>query len=169
MSVEHTTIRNQKLFCKNCGGEHAIPFPIGITEMTDKIEAFNKLHGDCKPTWKEPTADQSQSVNEKAMWWITHGEQGTSSKTMWSCFMGQKNFPVSHPYDPDDFGRCYKLLQAVPEWKSQLHKLKQLSPAWNNLVDNWDELTRMYELNVQQDWKNYKKIGMFQFMEKLIR
>lgn len=168
--VEHTTIRNQKLFCQNCGGEHQIPFPIGIGEMTKKIEAFNELHFDCPKTWVEPEADQSKNIQEKAMWWIANGETGLSSKTMWNCFMGNSKFPINHPYDPDDFSRCYKLLQAVPEWKSKkyMDMLSKLSKPWEKLVENWEKLTKMYEQNKAENWVNSEKIGMYEFMQTLI-
>jgi len=93
-------------------------------------------------------------MKEKLMWWIANGETGTSSKTMWNCLIGNSNFSVDHPYDPDDFSRCYKLLQTVPEW--------------NNLVENWDKLTEMFEKNQRTGWQNSKKIGMYEFMQTLI-
>lgn len=169
--VNHTTIRNNKLLCLNCGGDYKLQFPMpieGMDSMTMKIENFNKLHGNCKPGWKEPEADQSQGVKEKALWWIGNGHVGASSKTMWNCFMGNTNFEINHPYDPDDFSRCYKLLEAVPEWRSEIQKLKPLSKAWSNLADNWDKLTEMYELNEKNKWKTSKKIGMYEFMQTLI-
>lgn len=167
-NIEHTTIRNEKLFCLNCGGSYDLPFPMVPEQLSSKVDAFNKLHADCDPTWKEPEADQSKDVKEKAMWWIANGHVGMSSKTMWNCLMGNKNFEINHPYDPDDFSRCYKLLQAVPEWRKELHRLKTLSKAWSNLVDNWDKLTEMYERNERTQWKNYKKVGMYEFMQTLI-
>lgn len=172
MKVKHTTIRNEKLLCLNCGGEYKLVFPMPISGMDSfgsKVEQFNKLHKSCKPTWKEPEVDQSKDVIEKAMWWIANGHVGMSSKTMWNCLMNNtKPFPINHPHDPDDFSRCYKLLQAVPEWRKELHKLKPLSKAWSNLVDNWDKLTEMYELNESENWKNYKNTGMYEFMQTLI-
>jgi len=169
--IKHTTIRNEKLFCMNCGGEHALFYPIKIDDMTEKIESFNKLHKDCQKTWTEPQANQNKDIQERAMWWINNGETGSSSKTMWNCFLGNTNFSINHPYDPDDFKRCYKLLQAIPEWKTSqyMNKLSQLSTPWKNLVENWDKLTEMYEQNVKEEWKNYKKIGMYEFMKTLIK
>lgn len=166
--MNHITIRNGKLFCLNCGGEFNIPYPIPVDEMIKKTKAFNSLHNDCKKTWVEPQADQSKNVKEKAMWWIANGETGSSSKTIWNCLMGNKDFQVNHPHDPDDFKRCYNLLEAVPEWKGELNKLKQLSKVWNNLVENWELLTEMYELNIKENWENYKKIGMYELMQTLI-
>lgn len=166
--MANTTIRNGKLFCLNCGGEFIINYSISIDEMSKKIKAFNELHDNCKKTWTEPKVDESKDVEQKALWWLANGEVGESSKTMWNCLIGNENYRISHPYDPDDFSRCYKLLETVPEWKSELHKLKTLSKAWNNLVENWDKLTEMYELNTKENWKNYKKIGMYEFMQSLI-
>ena len=163
-----TTIRNEKLFCTCCGGEFALNLPLAIDEMTSKTDAFQELHKDCKQTWTEPKADQSKSSNAKAMWWVANGQVGMSSKTMFNCLIGNSDFHNHHPYDPDDFSRCYTLLEAVPEWKRRLHELKKLSGEWCNLVNNWDELTRMYEQNVKENWKNSKKIGMYEFMQTLI-
>lgn len=163
-----TTIRNEKLFCLNCGGYSEIKYPLPVDEMSKKMKDFGDIHKDCKPTWTEPKADQSKGVQEKATWWINNGHVGMSSKTMWNCLIGNKGFSISHPYDPDDFSRCYKLLQAVPEWKNELQKLKALSKPWSNLVDNWDKLTEMYEQNINEQWKNSDKIGMYEFMQSLI-
>ena len=161
-------IRNGKLFCTKCGGEFGLSYPMEINEFSKKTEAFENLHKDCKQTWIEPKSDQNKEVKERAMWWIANGEHGMSSETMWNCFMKNKAFPINHPYDPDDFSRCYKLLEAIPEWKTELHKLKQLSGEWSSLVDNWDKLTEMFEENIKTDWKNSKKIGMYEFMQTLI-
>ena len=163
------TIRNKKLFCTCCGGEFTLNYPVGIQEMVDKSEAFTKLHTNCKQTWIEPKVDQSKAVQQKAMWWIENGERGLSSKTMWNLFMRNKSYAVNHPYDPDDFSRCYKLLEAVPEWKERVPELCTLSKEWKNLADNWDVLTAMYKENVKTNWKNYKQIGMYEFMEELIK
>lgn len=163
-----TTFRNQKLFCLNCGGEFAISYPLGINELNKKIKAFDALHKSCPQTWSEPVADQGKSIQERALWWKENGHVGMSSNTMWHCFMGLTvNFP-RHPSDPDDFSRCYKLLEAVPEWRLELDKLKPLSTAWSNLVGNWDKLTEMYEANVKNDWRTSKEIGMYEFMKTLV-
>lgn len=168
--MSNTTIRNGKLFCLNCGGEFELKFPMPVTVISAKTKAFEMLHKDCPKTWVEPEADMNESVNERAWWWWNNGERGMSSEAMWRCFMNGINAhsPNNCPSDPDDFSRCYKLLQAVPEWKKDLYKLRDLSPAWNNLVENWDELTKMFEQNEREGWKNYKEIGMYEFMKKLI-
>lgn len=168
--VNHTTIRNEKLFCLNCGGQHHINLPIAVTELNKKIKAFNQLHHDCDKTWTEPNADQTLSVKDRANWWIVNGETGLSSKTIYATCMGIKGVPINYPHDPADFSRCYKLLKAIPEWKSvkYMNLLSRISPVWESLVENWDKLTEMYEQNVREEWKNYDKIGMYELMQDII-
>lgn len=160
-----TTIRNEKLLCLNCGDEYVIKYPIAVDKMTRTMEVFNKVHKDCKKTWQEPEADLRLSMLARAYWWMENGETGMSSKTMWFCLMGQKVSKINHPDDPYDFSRCWKLLECVPEWKAELDKLKPLSKAWSNLVDNWDKLNEFYE-----DMRKVKKgNGMYEFMQELIK
>lgn len=165
---EHTTIRNEKLFCFNCGGDFPLQLPLAVDVMTKKMSAFKDLHENCLPIWKEPIADQSKDVEQKALWWISNGQVGLSSKTMWQHFINQPVVRLNHPHDPDDFSRCYKLLKAVPEWKLRILELSERSTAWKNLAENWEKLTDMYEQNVKEDWVNCEKIGMYQFMQTLI-
>ena len=161
-----TVIRNSNLFCEKCGGEYKITYPIATDQMSKKVKLFEALHKDCKQTWTEPKPDQSEGVKEKAMFWLNNGHRGMSSESMWHLFMDRpKEQRPSYPYDPDDFSRCYKLLEMVPEWKSRINELKTLSLPWSNLVDNWDELTRLYEDMVI----NHKPNGMYELMQKCIR
>jgi hypothetical protein len=87
------------------------------------------------------------TVEEKANNWIINGRVGLSSKTMWACLMNVPEFRIYHPCDAGDFGRCYSLLEAVPEWKEEVYfeRLKGLSSEWFNLIKNWDKLTQMYK------------------------
>ena len=169
-----TGFRNDKLFCFNCGQSYKIKYPQPVSMVTAILKQFAKDHNNCKPTWKEPINETSEQTEEFcANWWSENGEHGISSKTIFN-HLSKKlrvkelaNNYKSPPSDPDDFKRCYKLLQAVPQWKTRLHELKTLSPVWEKLVDNWDKLTAMYEQNVKDNWKNYEKIGMYEFMKSL--
>lgn len=165
-----TVLRNQKLFCTCCGSEYTLNYPMGMKAMADKTYAFETLHKDCKQTWTEPVVSPEKSERERAAWWLVNGETGLSSKMMWNYFMGMAitTFDRHYPYDADDFKRCYKLLQVVPEWKSRILELGKLSKEWDNLAKNWDKLTAMYEENVRTNWQEYKRIGMYEFMESLI-
>jgi len=164
------TIRNNELFCLNCGQSYKLQYPIPVIELSKKIKAFDVLHENCPKTWEEPKVDQSKSIEEKAFFWFQNGERGASSETIWFCCMNKEVKRVCYPYDPDDFKRCYKLFQAVPEWRTDLYmqKIAMLCPEWKNLIDNWQRLTEMYEENVRDNWKNHKKIGMYELMKQCI-
>lgn len=163
-----TTIRNGNLFCLNCGEEHKLNLPIPVNELVRRGRAFNSLHKNCNLTWKQPEVDQTKNITEKMEFWIEHGEQGTSSKTIFMILSGINprfggNFRCDHPHDPDDFRRCYLLLKTIPEWKLRLFELKEISLVWSNLVDNWDKLTEMLE----EQMKTHKANGMYEFMKSL--
>lgn len=84
----------------------------------------------------------------KALQWIVGGDTGISSETIWSVMMGvekQGSFGPYTPSDPGDFGRCYRLLKLIPEWRDRLHEVAQKHPKWGPMVEAWDELETMYE------------------------
>lgn len=160
-----TTIRNSNLFCLNCGEEKVIKYPIPTEDLVWLIEGFDKKHRSCKKTWKEPVADLEKSTEERMDFWLKYGERGASSETMFQVISGKKirQSADNHPNDPDDFSRCFKLLDMIPEWKSELYKMKDVSVVWSNLVDNWSKLTEMYlDMILKQ-----KDNGMYDFMKKI--
>lgn len=52
--------------------------------------------------------------------------------------------PDDHPHDPDDLGRCIRLLEAVPELRPHVPHMAEVSPVWAALVGRWDELEVLY-------------------------
>lgn len=168
----NTTIRNGNLFCLNCGDERKLVYPMAVSEMTSTIAEFDKRHKDCKPVWKQPEPNPSDSIKKRQEFWLSFGEHGTSSKTIFSCLSQTDLIPqreFGHPLDPDDFKRCYLLLKAIPEWRERLYDIpaRTGSVVWGKLVENWDKLTEMYEQNIKEDWKNAEQIGLYQFMKSL--
>jgi len=49
------------------------------------------------------------------------------------------------PQDPDDFGRCYRLLKLIPNGVDRLAEVAAAHPKWTRLVTVWPQLTRLYE------------------------
>lgn len=83
--------------------------------------------------------------------WLTNGDTGTSSLTIWHLMMGREMPPnrwPSVPLDPSDFGRCYRLLKVMPTWRARLPEVAQRHPKWQPMVQAWDELTALYELEL---------------------
>ena len=121
-------------------------------------------------------------VLERANKWIMSNDTGISSKTIWGVMMGSitnskdtvNEFFCSIPADPSDFGRCYRLLLLIPEWKTDLQKVADIFPKWQPLIDNWEKCEQLYlrdlptgvcgelydfmkEIDIDyQEWKNRK-------------
>jgi len=165
--TSHCVIRNNKYFCMKCGDERSVPFPIEVNEYVKIGSEFTKRHADCKQTYTPPIVNMELSQIERERWWLEHGERGQSSKSIFATLSltGLNEYKGNFPYDPDDFSRCHGLLDIVPEFRKQLHKMKDVSDVWSKLFDNWDKLTEMY-----LELKQYKKSnGMFEFMQTIYK
>lgn len=90
-------------------------------------------------------------MNDKILNWFVTGQVGQSSKSMAACIAGM-NGGSSHPYDPDDLNRCLLFLEAVPEAREHMHKLRSLSPTWAKLVDRWAEVEASFLGEVGRNW-----------------
>lgn len=167
----HTGFRNGDLFCFNCGTAYKMNLPQPTRMAAAMMIQFGKDHANCPKTWVESVNEpEAKTEEQNADWWLKNGEQGISSKTMFFYLSGRKFKLVDYestPSDPDDFKRCYLLIKAVPQFRDKLHLLKSVNQTWSNIVDNWGKLTEMYEENVRTAWKNYKKIGMYEFMKSI--
>ena len=91
---------------------------------------------------------ETTTLPTKLLMWRLGPDTGSSSKTIWHVMTGipfnEKNDHADIPWDPSDFGRCHRLLELAPEWKSQLYKLGNKYPRWRPLVENWDKMTELY-------------------------
>ncbi len=108
-------------------------------------------------------------IPESAQEWLLKGDRGISSETIFGAITGLViNSSKYPPADPSDFYRCYKLINAVPEWKSELHKVAELSKTWKNVIDNWDKLSELLEEQIQWRDKGISASnGMYYFMKQL--
>ena len=79
-----------------------------------------------------------------AIRWIMSDDTGLSSEFMWSVFAGVPAPYVSRPHDVSDFGRCVRLLKAVPEWAGRVDELARF-PWWDAAAPRWASLVDMYE------------------------
>lgn len=84
---------------------------------------------------------------QSAMDWIAGDDTGCSSRAIWAHMSGAKRrvSASDYPHDPSDFGRCYRLLALVPEWRPRIAEMAVYGPHWAALVGVWDDLEAMYE------------------------
>lgn len=92
---------------------------------------------------------------DRVMKWLLAGNTGRSSMCMLTNIYSHETVKnlnlheaVVHPYDCGDFRRCYLLLEAVPEFREHLPIMRKVSPYWEVLVDNWDELETLLKADL---------------------
>lgn len=93
-----------------------------------------------------PKVPQTPEGNPIA--WLAGYDTGVSSRTIWFVMMNQPQPREDWhgvPHDPDDFGRCYRLLKLMPTWRGRLREVSTKYKKWSGLVEHWDELTALYE------------------------
>jgi hypothetical protein len=87
-------------------------------------------------------------MNTEALEWISGSDTGASSTALWRHMMGMDPssdcWGIAYPHDPDDFGRCYRLLLRVPAWRLRIGEMAQYA-GWSALAPKWDELTALWE------------------------
>lgn len=87
------------------------------------------------------------SFETRRLIWLTGDDTGISSETI-VAYLALGYLPSgrrgSHPHDPDDLGRCVRMLERLPELRPRLGEMSALSPAWAALVAHWDELEALY-------------------------
>lgn len=85
--------------------------------------------------------------------WLRSDDVGQSSAYMASV-MGGFVRPYAHPYGADDFGRCHRLLIAVPEFRDRLEMMRDKSEQWAALLDCWGAIVDRIEA---KDYKTANK------------
>lgn len=84
--------------------------------------------------------------------WLKSDDTGLSSKYMVRVLKHKdKSGQIHWPHDPSDFGRCFMLLEAVPELRENLGDMSQTCKEWKALVENWQELCDLYNEELPQD------------------
>jgi hypothetical protein len=90
-------------------------------------------------------------VTAVAIDWIVGHDTGMSSKAVWAHMMGRDpadRFGVAYPHDPDDFGRCYRLLALIPEWRARIGEMARYGREWAALSARWAEVEASYEQEI---------------------
>jgi len=87
-----------------------------------------------------------------ALAWVAGPDTGMSSRAIWAHMMGATPAKewggVAYPADPDDFGRCYRLLCLMPEWRARMGEMARYGRVWAALSGAWDELSWLYETEI---------------------
>lgn len=91
--------------------------------------------------------------------WLNSDETGSSSLYMawilsgggFGHWWGRRQPEPNYPRDPDDFGRCLKMVEAVPEFKGIIYKMNDYGPEWMAVARHWDSWEKLYLENDGRD------------------
>ncbi len=89
--------------------------------------------------------------------WLASNDTGLSSRYMASVLADPPfKAEFNYPHDGSDFGRCYRMLRAVPELRANFDRLAQCRKPWPALHARWGELEVLY---LEADREVYKRGG----------
>jgi hypothetical protein len=120
---------------------------IGLAQALRATIVITNADGSAKLRAEVEEANKGKSAEEA---WICGCDTGISSRTIFAVMRGTRPEFAGIPYDAVDFGRCYRLLQRIPAWRSRLGEVAAVYPKWAPLVERWDELTTLFEA---KEWK----------------
>ncbi|WP_175994841.1 hypothetical protein [Burkholderia vietnamiensis] len=91
----------------------------------------------------------NDKLSEKALKqignWLLSGDTGLSSETMAAIALGATKKAGIAPYDPSDFGRCYRLVKKVPEIRKAFPRIAKRVKTFSGIINDWDALCEIYE------------------------
>lgn len=83
--------------------------------------------------------------------WLSSHDTGMSSKAI-ALHMASGYCDGSAPSDPADLGRCLRMLELFPEWKSRIGEMTRYGGEWLGLAPHWHELAKSMDDEVGIDW-----------------
>jgi len=87
-----------------------------------------------------------EDLKNKAIEWVlSSNDTGVSSRALLKGCLGYEAKWHEMPSDADDFGRCYRLVETVPELKNLFFSFKTDSERWIALLSRWDELSSLFK------------------------
>jgi len=139
----HVRLVGSKLQCRHCGDSYIIFTPCEIPVLIATARAYVESHAACVSSDSPAGRFKFDSPQD----WLERGDTSVSSRVIWNTMIGPVvgSDDVDVPRDPSDFGRCYLLLLAFPEWRGRLVDVAERYPVWWPYVDRWNELCALYE------------------------
>lgn len=104
--------------------------------------------------WRAEIERANSEMNAEQAW-LCGTDTGSSSLTIFSVLSEKhgagalRSRTPDIPHDPDDFGRCHRLLEKFPAWRERLVEVADKHKKWAPLVDAWGELTALYVSEVK--------------------
>lgn len=91
--------------------------------------------------------------------WLAGDDTGLSSRALLAhmesnelVLIANGRFGMSYPHDPADLGRCIRLMDIEPTYRSRILEMSRYSQQWAQLAAHWDELEALYHEEVPTHW-----------------
>ena len=135
----------------------------GFGARPDQLNAVIKAADVVVEAFAEPT--RAAQPNCGVDLWLKSHDTGTSSLAMCRHLTGKgyASDPKAHPIDPDDFGRCYRFLRAVPEATAKLPLMADVSLTWSRMIAEWPRMEHLYE----RDLASGRSDELYELMQSL--
>jgi hypothetical protein len=156
--------------CGKCEHEWAIGFlPMPINALAKLAKGRCPA---CQSSRVKMGAIPRATADGDAIGWLSNGDTGISSETIWRVMMGRSTTGRqwdSWPSDPDDFGRCYRLLLVMPSWRARLGEVAQRFPKtpWVALVEKWADVERLFLEETGGALDNWSAPKTYELMKEL--
>jgi hypothetical protein len=115
---------------------------MGTAEDIERLRKASETEGRRRLSAELP--DVLRNASAEAVEWYLSGRRGASSMTMFRTIVADvpefRATGTAHPFDPADLDRCVALLDAVPEARAGLERMRAVSSTWNAMIDAWSEL-----------------------------
>jgi hypothetical protein len=133
---------------------------IGATMVFGSKEALARLRSDGQPLSEKRLAQieaaRAAGLSEQAIAWLSDGERGRSSETLFSVLTRVDLLPARDyavPFDPDDLARCRKLLESVPGLVEDFGRMADVGPGWKGLTEAWTRICDTMDAEAPQ-WRD---------------
>lgn len=115
-------------------------FPAKPRHMQAIVNAANAILAE----FKRP--DQIAANGAGLAAWLGSDDTGMSSKYLAAQLSsGKPDTDFAYPHDPDDFGRCYRMLRVCTDIAGNFQVIPDLPNPWPQLRTAWPELEKLWE------------------------
>lgn len=87
--------------------------------------------------------------------WMSGHDTGASSISI-AMHMTSGWCRGDYPHDPEDLGRCLRLLKKFPAWNARIREMAAYGPEWKALSEAWERLSSSMEEEVGIHWSKGK-------------
>lgn len=123
----------------------------GLTAQPRLFNAVIAAANSIVEEFAKPIVKAAPAMGLKA--WLDSDDVGASSEYMaWALsdydqqvlFWGRNSPHLAYPHDPDDLGRCIRLIEAVPEFGGKIPEMAHRGKEWLAVATNWADWVEMY-------------------------